>query len=164
MQCDTVWRNCRLLVKAGQPVIENGMIATKDGHIVYAGPAADFTGETIDLQGRLVTPGLIDCHTHLVFAGNRANEFRLRLDGATYEEIARAGGAYNDVHLVVLTALVLADELYEAREAPRRTGALQQQPAAQAPAVNAKDEEQIVRVINQLTKRIEGIASKVQAA
>lgn len=92
MQCDTVWRNCRLLVKAGQPVIDNGMIAAKDGRIVYAGPVADFTGETIDLQGRLVTPGLIDCHTHLVFAGNRANEFRLRLDGATYEEIARAGG------------------------------------------------------------------------
>ena len=81
-----------------------------------------------------------------------------------FQQIARAGGAYNDAHLLVLTALVLADELYEAREAPRRTGALQQQPAAQAPAVNAKDEEQIVRVINQLTKRIEGIASKVQAA
>jgi imidazolonepropionase len=92
MQCDTVWRNCRLLVKAGQPVIENGMIATKDGRIVYAGPAADSTGETIDLQGRLVTPGLIDCHTHLIFAGNRANEFKLRLDGASYEEIARVGG------------------------------------------------------------------------
>ena len=92
MQCDTVWTNCRLLVRAGEPVIDNGMIATKNGRIVYAGPAADFGGEIIDLQGRLVTPGLIDCHTHLVFAGNRANEFKLRLDGATYEEIARAGG------------------------------------------------------------------------
>jgi imidazolonepropionase len=92
MQCDTVWTNCRLLVTAGQPVIANGMIAAKDGRIVYAGPAADFQGETIDLQGRLVTPGLIDPHTHLVFACNRAHEFKLRLDGASYEDIARAGG------------------------------------------------------------------------
>jgi imidazolonepropionase len=112
MQCDTVWRNCRLLVKAGQPVIENGMIATKDGHIVYAGPAADFTGETIDLQGRLVTPGLIDCHTHLVFAGNRANEFRLRLDGASYEEIARAGGGI--LSTVTATRAATEDELIAA--------------------------------------------------
>ncbi len=112
MQCDTVWRNCRLLVKAGQPVIENGMIATKDGHIVYAGPAADSTGETIDLQGRLVTPGLIDCHTHLVFAGNRANEFRLRLDGATYEEIARAGGGI--LSTVTATRAATEDELIAA--------------------------------------------------
>ena len=92
MQCDTVWTNCRLLVKAGQPVIDNGMIAVKDGRIVHAGPASDFDGPTIHLGGRLVTPGLIDCHTHLIFAGNRANEFRLRLDGASYEEIAHAGG------------------------------------------------------------------------
>ncbi|CAL4867247.1 Imidazolonepropionase [Asticcacaulis sp. MM231] len=92
MQCDTVWTNCRLLVKAGQPVIDKGMIAAKDGRIVYAGPAADYAGETIELQGRLVTPGLIDPHTHLVFAGNRAHEFKLRLDGATYEDIARGGG------------------------------------------------------------------------
>ncbi len=92
MQCDTVWTNCRLLIKAGDTVIENGMIAAKDGRIVYAGAHADFAGEIIDLGGRLVTPGLVDCHTHLVFAGNRANEFKLRLDGATYEEIAHAGG------------------------------------------------------------------------
>jgi imidazolonepropionase len=106
MQCDTVWTHCRLLVKAGQPVIDNGMIAARDGRIVYAGPAADFTGEIIDLQGRLVTPGLIDCHTHLVFAGNRANEFRLRLDGASYEDIARAGGGI----LSTVTATRMASE------------------------------------------------------
>lgn len=106
MQCDTVWTNCRLLMKAGQPVIDNGMIAAKDGRIVYAGPASDFDGPTIDLNGRLVTPGLIDCHTHLVFAGNRANEFKLRLDGATYEEIARAGGGI----LSTVTATRMASE------------------------------------------------------
>jgi imidazolonepropionase len=106
MQCDTLWTNCRLLVKAGQPVIDNGMVAAKDGRIVYAGPAADYTGETIDLQGRLVTPGLIDPHTHLVFAGNRAHEFKLRLDGASYEEIARAGGGI----LSTVTATRMASE------------------------------------------------------
>ena len=106
MQCDTVWTHCRLLVKAGQPVIDNGMIAARGGRIVYAGPAADYTGETIDLQGRLVTPGLIDPHTHLIFAGNRANEFKLRLDGASYEDIARAGGGI----LSTVTATRMASE------------------------------------------------------
>lgn len=48
--------------------------------------------ERIDCENRLITPGLVDCHTHLVHAGNRAHEFELRLNGATYEEVARAGG------------------------------------------------------------------------
>ena len=62
--------------------------------ITYAGPAAGapLARETIDCAGRWITPGLIDCHTHLVYAGDRAHEFELRLAGASYEEIARAGG------------------------------------------------------------------------
>ncbi|ESQ93861.1 imidazolonepropionase [Asticcacaulis benevestitus] len=112
MQCDTVWTNCRLLVKAGQPVIDKGMIAARGGHIVYAGPAADYTGDTIDLQGRLVTPGLIDPHTHLVFAGNRAHEFKLRLDGASYEDIARSGGGI--LSTVTSTRAATEDDLITA--------------------------------------------------
>jgi len=112
MQCDTVWTNCRLLARAGQPLIDNGMIAAKDGRIVYAGPATDFDAPTIDLGGRLVTPGLIDCHTHLVFAGNRAHEFKLRLDGASYEEIARAGGGI--LSTVTATRAASEDDLIEA--------------------------------------------------
>ncbi|SEI39041.1 imidazolonepropionase [Frateuria terrea] len=80
-------------------LVECGALALKGGHIAWVGAAADLPGapdglatavETLD--GALVTPGLIDCHTHLVFGGDRAHEFDLRLNGASYEEIARAGG------------------------------------------------------------------------
>jgi imidazolonepropionase len=72
-----------------------GAVAIRDGRIAWAGPAADCPIRDLpaqDLGGRLVTPGLIDCHTHIVHGGNRAREFELRLEGASYEEIARAGG------------------------------------------------------------------------
>ena len=78
-------------------VIERGVIAARDGRIAFAGSRSDFpsdadAAERIDCDGRWITPGLVDCHTHLVFGGNRAHEFELRLQGASYEEIARAGG------------------------------------------------------------------------
>lgn len=70
-----------------------GIIVIEEGRIAYVGPnLADLKGERIDLGGRLVTPGLVDCHTHLVYGGSRAREFEMRLEGAGYEEIARAGG------------------------------------------------------------------------
>ena len=98
---DTIWHNARLAtVREDLPdlgVIERGVIAAKDGRIAFAGEASDFPShatakERIDCEGRWITPGLVDCHTHLVFGGNRAHEFELRLKGASYEEIARAGG------------------------------------------------------------------------
>ena len=100
MRCDTIWTNARLATMApeadGIGVIERGMIAATDGKIVYAGPEADapaLQGRIVtDCEGRWITPGLVDCHTHLIHAGNRAREFELRLAGASYEEIARAGG------------------------------------------------------------------------
>ncbi len=74
-------------------IVEHGAVACDDGKITWVGPSADAPdGEVIDVGGRLVTPGLVDCHTHLVFAGNRANEFAMRARGATYQEIAAAGG------------------------------------------------------------------------
>jgi len=78
-------------------LIENGAVALQGGEIRWAGPAGDLPAEyqalaQQDLEGRLVTPALIDCHTHIVFGGNRALEFEMRLNGASYEEVARAGG------------------------------------------------------------------------
>jgi imidazolonepropionase len=97
-----VWRNARLATMAerlpGLGVVEHGAVGAHEGRIVFAGPeselpaAARQDAEIVDCGGRWITPGLIDCHTHLVHAGNRANEFEMRLAGATYEEVARAGG------------------------------------------------------------------------
>lgn len=97
-----LWRNARLATLAenapGLGIIDRGAVAAKDGRIIHAGPEADlpltlFDGaEVVDCEGRWITPGLIDCHTHLIHAGDRANEFEMRLAGATYEQVARAGG------------------------------------------------------------------------
>jgi imidazolonepropionase len=98
---DRIWHRCRLATlspaRQGLGLIDDGLIAARDGHIVYAGPAADAPSaldakQRTDCAGRWITPGLIDCHTHLVYGGNRAHEFEQRLMGASYEEIARAGG------------------------------------------------------------------------
>jgi imidazolonepropionase len=77
--------------------IEDGALAERARRIAWVGPASEMPTEfsalePIDVGGRWLTPGLIDCHTHLVYAGSRAREFEMRLAGATYEAIARAGG------------------------------------------------------------------------
>jgi imidazolonepropionase len=98
VRCDRIWRNARLATLAGPglAVVDDGIVAARDGRIVYAGKAGEAPGleaaETHDCEGRWITPGLIDPHTHLVYAGDRAQEFERRLAGASYEEIARAGG------------------------------------------------------------------------
>ena len=98
MRCDRLWRNARLATLApGRPglgEIERGAIAALDGRIAWVGDDADApdAAETLDCEGRWTTPGLIDPHTHLVYGGDRAREFELRLAGASYEEIARTGG------------------------------------------------------------------------
>ena len=99
---DTLWLDIRLATLAGQTpygVIERGAMAVDKARIVWLGPiealpldALTKAGTVYRLDNAWVTPGLIDCHTHLVHAGNRAREFEMRLNGATYEEIARAGG------------------------------------------------------------------------
>jgi imidazolonepropionase len=97
MRADRVFTNARLATMApdlpGLGVVERGMVAQAGGRIAYAGPAETFDApEIVDCEGRWITPGLIDCHTHLVYGGDRAAEFEARLNGASYEDIARAGG------------------------------------------------------------------------
>src|SRR5215470_5229447 len=101
MRFDRIWLDARLATMAvgrdGLGIDEPAAVAMTGGRVAFAGPMAELpTGfdaaERIPLDGRWVTPGLIDCHTHLVYAGNRAHEFELRLKGASYEEIARQGG------------------------------------------------------------------------
>lgn len=101
MRFDKIWIDARLATLApsspGLGSIDGGAIGCKDGKIAFVGEASDLpTGwdaaERIACEGRWITPGLVDCHTHLVFAGDRALEFEMRQAGASYEEIARAGG------------------------------------------------------------------------
>ncbi|MEP9402100.1 imidazolonepropionase [Sphingomonas sp. VNH70] len=126
MRCDRLWRDARLatLVGEGLGIVEDGVVAARDGRIVHAGPRADAprfdADETIGCDGRWITPGLVDCHTHLVYAGNRAHEFELRLAGASYEEIARAGGGIAST----VAAVRAADEAGLFAEAMPRLDAL----------------------------------------
>jgi imidazolonepropionase len=115
---DHIWHRCRLATlspsRQGLGLIDDGLIAARDGRIVYAGAAAEAPSaldakKRIDCAGRWITPGLIDCHTHLVYGGNRAHEFEQRLAGASYEEIARAGGGI--VSTVKATRQASTDEL-----------------------------------------------------
>jgi imidazolonepropionase len=101
MQFDTVWLDARIATldpsREGLGLVEDGAVAARGDQIVYCGPRSALPAnwdakERVKLDGRWITPGLIDCHTHIVHGGNRAHEFELRLAGATYEEIARAGG------------------------------------------------------------------------
>lgn len=98
-----VWTHARVATMAAGAatpygLLEDGALAVEDGRIAWVGPRAELPADLLrdalvhDAGGALVTPGLIDCHTHLVYGGDRAREFEARLNGASYEEIARAGG------------------------------------------------------------------------
>jgi imidazolonepropionase len=91
--------------------LDDAALLIEAGRIAWLGPlsAAPRAAETADLGGRWVLPGLVDCHTHIVFGGNRAREFELRLEGATYEEVARAGGGI--LSTVKATRAASVDEL-----------------------------------------------------
>lgn len=102
-QWDAIWLDANLAtmasgISAPYGTIEDGAIAVKDKQICWVGPRSKLPREALNdipiykAEGRWITPGLVDCHTHLVYAGNRAKEFELRLTGMTYEQIARQGG------------------------------------------------------------------------
>jgi imidazolonepropionase len=112
--------------RPGLGLVDDGAVLVRDGRIAFAGPRAELPAsasagaELVDCEGRWITPGLVDCHTHLVHAGNRAREFEMRLAGATYEEVARAGGGI----VSSVAALRAADDATLLRETLQRLDAL----------------------------------------
>ena len=118
----TLWRNARLATLAGDTpwgLVDNGALLVDRDKLVWVGPQAELpaalyrqVGAQHDLGGALVTPGLVDCHTHLVYGGQRAREFELRLQGASYEEITRAGGGIRST--VVATRAASDETLFAA--------------------------------------------------
>lgn len=101
-----------LTTNVGSP-IRDAVVAVENGSITYAGPASDApdqTGERIDCGGGAVMPGFVDAHTHLVFAGDRSDEFARRLAGESYSEIAAAGGGI--LSTVAATRVATDDELF----------------------------------------------------
>ena len=111
---DAAWLNASLATMvSGYGTIADGVVAVTDGKLSWIGPRSEWRGaarEEHDAGGAWITPGLVDCHTHLVYAGSRANEFELRLKGASYEEIARAGGGI--VSTVKATRAASEDDLF----------------------------------------------------
>jgi imidazolonepropionase len=127
---DTVWLNARLATliegRPGVGVVESGAVAAREGRIAFVGREDELpatwraNARLVDCEGRWITPALIDCHTHLVYGGDRAHEFELRLAGASYEQIAREGGGI--LSTVRATRAASEDEL--SRSALRRLDAL----------------------------------------
>jgi imidazolonepropionase len=112
---DVLYVNARLATLAdGYGVIEDGAVAVRDGRIAWVGPRAGAPRAAAihDCDGLWLTPGLVDCHTHIVYAGNRSDEWEARLNGASYEDIARAGGGI--MSTVRATRAASEDELLRA--------------------------------------------------
>lgn len=118
---DAIWYNVNLatmdpLRDSGYGAVENAVLAIKDGLIAFCGERADLPAYDVlatpayDGQGGWILPGFIDCHTHLVYAGSRANEFEMRLNGATYQQIAQSGGGIKST--VAATRAASHEELF----------------------------------------------------
>ncbi len=123
---DGVWHNLKpapglWAADVAVPEGQSACVVVQQGQMAWVGPEAQLSGAyqalpRHDARGALATPGLVDCHTHLVYGGQRANEFAMRLAGATYEEVAKAGGGI--VSSVKATRAASEDELF-AQAAPR---------------------------------------------
>jgi len=115
---DALWINAHIATMQNG-LMQHGALAVKEGKIDWIGVMTpdilQNAKKIIDVQGALMTPGLIDCHTHLVYAGNRAHEFNLRLQGVSYAEIAKAGGGI--LSTVRATRAASEAQLFEASQA-----------------------------------------------
>ncbi len=118
---DAIWHNVNIATMDPQRpgsygAVEQAVLAIRDGLIAFCGPRAELPSydalatPTFDGQGGWLLPGFIDCHTHLVYAGSRANEFELRLNGATYQQIAESGGGIKST--VAATRAASHEELF----------------------------------------------------
>src|SRR5690606_36358830 len=145
----------------GYGEIVDGALGWRDGLTTYVGRRHDLPGEQSALAREVIeadgwiTPGLIDCHTHLVFAGDRAREFELRLQGASYEEIARAGGGI----LSTVRAVREADEAELLRQSLPRAKALLADGAAtleikSGSGLDFDNERKMLRVARQVAERL----------
>ncbi len=115
---DSLWTNLQIESMDGSKKIKNDSIGVKNGKLSWIGKKNDLSklklkssNKIVDGKNKLVTPGLIDCHTHLLFSGNRANEFEMRQKGATYEEISKKGGGI--MSTVRATRNATEEELYK---------------------------------------------------
>ncbi len=151
-----LWRGGRLATLAGDRgwgLIDDGAMLVDGGVLHWVGPSAEAppADEVVELHGALVTPGLVDCHTHLVYGGNRAQEFEQRLHGASYADIARAGGGIRST----VAATRAASEAELLASATRRAQALMREGVTTLEVksgygLDAATEARMLRVARQL--------------
>lgn len=142
-------------------IIKNGALAVRDGEIVWLGKLADVPAEvdpmiTRHLGGAWITPGLIDCHTHMIFGGNRAEDFEKRLKGTSYSEITKAGGGIHST--VDATRNTSEDDLFV--QAYRFVEEAQQQGVTTLEiksgyGLNLKDELKMLRVVKRIRESLD---------
>ena len=169
-----VWRNATLATLAdaeGWGLVERGAIVTEGARIAWIGAEADLPAqgkdvvEEHDLGGALVTPGLVDAHTHLVYGGHRAHEFELRLQGASYEDIARAGGGIRST--VAATRAASEDELFALaahRLGTLRDGGVTTVEIKSGYGLSFEDEAKCLRVARRLGRSGVGVRTTSLAA
>lgn len=164
-QWQTLWINVNLATmndgSNSYGAIENGALAIANGKIAWLGTMSDLSASeykaehVIDGKGAWLTPGLVDCHTHLVFGGNRANEFEMRLEGKSYQEIANAGGGI--VSTVTATRAASESELFQS--AFKRLAAMHQQGVTTIEiksgyGLDSENEIKMLQVAGQLAKSL----------
>jgi imidazolonepropionase len=160
---DALWVNANLATMAGEVpygAIRDGAIAVKDGRISWVGPRSawkDKARREHDARGAWLTPGLVDCHTHLIYAGDRSAEFELRLQGASYEEIARAGGGI--VSTVAQTRAASEDELLRTAQARLRQWLAEGAAVVEVKSGYGLDRDTELKMLR-AARRLEGVTVK----